>query len=46
MDQLKDTSLVARGLSQQYAYGLDYDETFSPVERVLLALAASMDWNL
>ncbi|GKA56164.1 indole-3-acetic acid-amido synthetase GH3.17 [Tanacetum coccineum] len=41
--------LVARGFSQQY--GLDYDETFSPVAelttvRVLLALAASKTWNL
>ena len=38
--------LVTRGFSQQY--GLDYDETFSPIakltaERVLLALTASKD---
>ncbi|KAA0045164.1 Integrase, catalytic core [Cucumis melo var. makuwa] len=41
--------LVARRFSQQY--GLNYDETFSPVAklttvRVLLALAASEDWKL
>ena len=41
--------LVARGFSQQY--GLDYDETFSPVAKlttvgVLLALVGSKNWNL
>lgn len=46
MDQLNDTTLVARWLSQQYAYGIDCDETFSPVDRILLALATSKDWNL
>lgn len=40
---------MARGFSQQY--GLDYDETFSPVAkittvRVLIALAASKSWKL
>ena len=41
--------LVARGFSQEY--GLEYDETFSPVTkittmRVLLAIAASKSWNI
>ncbi|CAN1770862.1 Retrovirus-related Pol polyprotein from transposon TNT 1-94 [Linum perenne] len=41
--------LVARGFTQ--AYGIDYEETFAPVAklktvRVLLSLAASLDWPL
>lgn len=41
--------LVAEGFSKQY--GLDYDESFSPVAKlttiqVLLALAANQVWNL
>lgn len=41
--------LVARGFTQQY--GLDYEETFSPVAkmtsvRVLISLAASLRWKM
>ena len=41
--------LVARGFTQ--TYGLDYEETFAPVAklntvRVLLSLAANLDWSL
>ncbi|KAL5840582.1 hypothetical protein ACOSQ4_013190 [Xanthoceras sorbifolium] len=41
--------LVAKGYSQ--SYGVDYQETFAPVAklntiRVLLSLAANLDWNL
>ena len=41
--------LVAKGLTQ--TYGIDFQETFAPIAklntiRVLLSLAANLDWNL
>uniref|UniRef100_A0A2N9EIQ9 Integrase catalytic domain-containing protein n=1 Tax=Fagus sylvatica TaxID=28930 RepID=A0A2N9EIQ9_FAGSY len=36
--------LVAKGFTQ--TYGIDYLETFSPVAKVLLSLAANLDWPL
>jgi hypothetical protein len=43
------THLVAKGFT--HTYGIDYSETFAPVAklntvRILLSLAANMDWPL
>lgn len=42
---MKGTSLVARGFYEQYLYVLDNNEKFIPMEKVILALAASKDWD-